>query len=93
MDDMYWNLIEDNWDNIIMVYQVFKNKKPIIEYEVNTQRIYSYPPYEYINTLTLRTRDYAKKQYQEVVKNNQLLLFVRDNKNKKLKSYVLNLPT
>lgn len=93
MNELYLDLIDSNWDNIIMVYQCFEDKKPIIEYEINSQKIYSYPPYEYINTLSLRTRENTRKQYEEVVKNNQFLLFIRDNKNKKLKSYIFDLPT
>jgi len=85
--------IDANWDNIIMVYQYFQDKKPIIEYEVSTRKIYSYPPQEYINALSLRTREKTRKQYEDVVKNNQFLLFIRDHKNQKLKSYVFDIPS
>jgi len=92
INQLYLDLIDSNWNNIIMVYEYFRDKKPIIEYEVRTKKIYSYHPQEYINALTLRTREHTRKKYEEAVKNNQFLLFIRDHKNKKLKSYIFDLP-
>ncbi len=40
-DDPYLELIDKQWHNIAMVYEKFKDKKPIIEYDVTHERIYS----------------------------------------------------
>jgi len=92
MNDPYLDMIYSQWDNIIMMYQTFQDKKPIIEYEIDIQRIYSYPAQDYLNCLGIRTRNEAKKQYEEAVKKNKFMLFIKDNKNEILRSYIFDLP-
>lgn len=92
MKDPYLDMINSQWDNIIMMYQTFQDKKPIIEYEIDTQRIYSYRAQNYLNCLGIRTRDEAKRQYEEAVKKNKFMLFIKDIKNEVLRSYIFNLP-
>ena len=64
----------------------------IIEYDVTKQKIYSYPADEYVRTLSERTRDQAASQFAEATRGNQFLLFVKDTKNQRLRSYVFDLP-
>jgi len=92
MKDPYFELIDKQWYHIAKIYNVFKDKKPIIEYMVDSKKIYSYPAGEYINTLSTRTRNRTENQYQEACKKEQFLLFVRDEKKQKLKSYILDVP-
>ena len=47
---------------------------------------------EYINALSLRTRENARKQYEDAVKKHQFMVFIRDHKKKKLRSYIFDLP-
>ena len=53
-DDPYLKLIDEQWSNIVMVYETFKDKKPIIEYDVTHEKIYSYPAKDYICQMTIR---------------------------------------
>ena len=92
MDDPYLDLIDKQWNNITMMYDVFRDKKPIVEYEVDSKKIYAYPANEYINTLTTRTRNTTEIQYEEACNNNQFILFIKDKRNKKLRSYVFDIP-
>jgi hypothetical protein len=75
-----------------MVYETVKAKKPIIEYEITAGKIFSYPAEEYIEALSIRTREQTRKQYQEAVRKNQFILFIKDRKNQKLRSYIFDLP-
>ena len=92
MKDKYINLINEQCHHIENIYSIFKDKKPIIEYLVNSEEILSYPAIDYINTLSDRTREQTKKQYIDTCNNNQFLLFVKDVQNQKLKSYILDIP-
>ncbi len=56
-----------------MMYDAFRGKKPIVEYEVDSKKIYTYPANEYINTLTTITRNTTKTQYEEACNNNQFI--------------------
>ncbi len=90
-DDPYKNIISDNWDVIMKAYNDFKKFKPIIEFDIFQNKIMSCPADEYIEELSQRTRANTKKLYQKVCKNNEIMIFIRDTKNKKLKSYIYNL--
>ena len=92
MDDPYLDLIDKQWNNITMMYGAFRDKKPIVEYEVDSKKIYTYPAKEYIDTLTTRTRNTTETQYEDACNNNQLILFIKDKRNKKLRSYIFNIP-
>ena len=92
MDDPYLDLIDEQWNNIVMMYDVFRDKYPIVEYEVDSKKIYSYSANEYIDTLTRRTRNETKKQYEEACSNNQFMLFIKDEMNRKLRSYIFDIP-
>ena len=92
MSDPYIDLINEQWHNISMMYNAFRDRKPIIEYQANSNKIYSYPAYDYIDTLTTRTRENTIIQYNNACKNNQFSLFVKDKKQQKLKSYIFDVP-
>jgi hypothetical protein len=92
MKDLYFDLIDERWSYIAQLYDEFRDKKPIIEYLVDSEKIYSYPGDDYIKTLSAKTRNRTENQYEEACKKEQFLLFVRDEKNQKLKSYIFDIP-
>ena len=75
MDDPYLDIIDEQWDHILRVYEQSRDKKPIIEYDLQDMKIYSYPAMEYINKLSSRTRTQMKGQYEEVTPHS-LYFFV-----------------
>lgn len=91
-DDPYLDMIEEQWDNIVMVYQTFRGKDQIIEFDILEQKVYSYPAGDYIQTLSKRTRDQTARQFAEAKKSNRFLLFIRDTQNQRLRSYVFDVP-
>ena len=91
MKDKYLDIINKYWDNIIMMYRTFEHLKPIIEYGFVDHKIYSYPADEYINALSERTRKRTWDQYNDTLNNNEFMVFVRDTKDNKLKSYIFNI--
>ena len=91
MDDPYLEIIDKQWSNILMVYRQFEINKPIIEYDICDHKIYAWPGKDYIKSLTKRTKSIMKKQYQESVKNDKLILFIKDSENEILRSYVYSL--
>ncbi|MFH0998133.1 MAG: hypothetical protein V1844_21935 [Pseudomonadota bacterium] len=87
-DDHYWDKIVQEWPHIITAYQEHEDKKPIMEYRLPDRKIYAYPANEYIDDLSLRTREDARKTYQRACLEHKMMIFVRDMENKILKSYV-----
>lgn len=91
-DDPYLNLIDEQWDHIVMVYRAFSGKDQVVELDVSEQKIYSYPAGDYIQTLSERTRDQTARQFAEAKKRNQFILFIKDTQNHRLRSYIFDLP-
>lgn len=85
--DPYWDAIGAVWPHILRAYADFKDKKPIIEYELPRQMIYAYPALDYINDLSVRDRSPARQQYRKCSAAGEFLLFVRDTDNQVLRSY------
>jgi hypothetical protein len=91
MDDPYLDIIDGYWDKIMMMYDLFAVKKPVMLLELPSLKIYAYPYEEYKADLNQRSQAILAHQYQQAQANNQMVLFVRDNERRKLRSYTLNL--
>ncbi len=90
--DPYIAIIEERWDNILMVYQWHHDKHPIIEYDIDDQKIYSYPALEYINTLNPHERRDTREIYRQSVTNHEMFIFVKETSKRCLRSFLFPLP-
>ena len=88
IQDPYMQKIDEYWNEITGMYVTFEDKKPIIEFEPNRIRIIAYPAEEYLDGLSDRTREQTKKQYREASATGALMIFVRDEQNEVLRSYI-----
>jgi hypothetical protein len=91
-DDPYPDMIDERWDEIAMVFNTFRDKDQIIEFDIVEQKILSYPAVADIETLSERTRGQAMNQYLVATENLKFVIFVHDSKNKRLRSYVYDIP-
>ena len=91
MKDPYWNAIREQWDHILNWYLMFADKKPVMLYDIQEQKIYAYPYREFKMELSQKSQASLRDQYQRAVKNNQFVVFVRDNEKQKLVSYTFSL--
>jgi hypothetical protein len=91
MDDPYLAMIDEQWDNILMMYNLFADKRPVMQYEVQGQKIVAYPYREFKADLNQRSQELLERQYRSAQANNQMVLFVRDNEKRVYRSYVLDL--
>ena len=62
-DDHYWDKIVQEWSRLISAYQAHEDKKPIMEYRLPNRTIYAYPANDYIDDLSLRSREDARNTY------------------------------
>jgi hypothetical protein len=90
--DPYLDVIHEHWQHIAMMYDRFRGREQVIELDVAEERIYSYPAADYIGNLSERTRDRAAAEFAEATANNSFLLFVCDTRNRRLRSYVFDVP-
>jgi shikimate kinase len=86
-EDELWAAVQEHHDMILTAYRAFKDKNPIILLDIQEQRIYAYPYKEYKETLSPRSQASLTGQYEDAVASNHIIVFVRDNEQRKLKSY------
>ena len=85
--DPYLSAIHQHWSTIETAFLDQYAKRPIIEYQLPEQLVCSYPASNYIDGLTVRTRDTTRLQYREACARGHILVFVRDSDRCVLRSY------
>src|ERR1700694_5669648 len=73
--------------DILMFYQKFAKKKPVMLLELPSQKIYAYPYLEFKNTLSERSQKMLEKEYKEAVAHHKIVIFVKDNDREKMISF------
>lgn len=91
MNDPYLDMVYEQWPNILMMYNMFAAKRPVMLFDVQEQRIYAYPYKAFKAELSQRSQAILAKQYRQARRTHQMVVFVRDNEKQKLVSYSLAL--
>jgi hypothetical protein len=89
-EDEFLAAVQEHLDMILTAYRDFEDKKPIILLDIQEQRIYAYPYKEFKEDLSLRNQASLTKQYEEAITTNRLVVFVRDNDQRRLVSYTID---
>ena len=91
MNDPYLDVVYEQWEHILMWYNLFADKRPVMLYDVQERKIYAYPYQEFKADLSPRSQASLADQYQRALASNQMVVFVRDNEKRKLVSYNFDL--
>jgi len=81
---------QDELPHILALYKLFEDKRPVMLFDLQSQKIYAYPYLEYKANLNERSQAILEMQYQEAITENKIVVFVRDNESHRLTSTVLN---
>ena len=79
-------ILDQYMGHIQIFYKRYADKKPIMELSLPSRKIYAYPYAEYMKTLSTRSQEMLKKEYRAAIKHNNMVVFVRDNEERVLKS-------
>lgn len=82
----FFNIIDEYMPHIQLFYSQFADKKPVMELSLPSEKIYAYPYTEYMKMLGKRSQEILKKEYQDAIKSNKMVVFIRDNEAKVMKS-------
>jgi hypothetical protein len=93
MSDPYFNAIQEQWNNIRALYLTLGNKKPIILYDLQEKKIYAYPYKELKAELSKRSQASLEHDYKSASVLGGVVVFVRDNIERKLVSYTMSIDT
>jgi hypothetical protein len=87
MDDHLLEAAYSNQALIQTAYNQFEQHKPIVLLDIQEQRLYVYPYREFLQELNPRNQDFLRKQYETASAENKIVVFVRDNVQRRLVSY------
>jgi len=54
--DPYWDVVQSLMQNILTIYEQYREKKPVMLFDMQEQRIYVYPYLEFKNDLSERSQ-------------------------------------
>jgi len=83
----YSKQIDQYWPTIMEAWRVHSAKQPIIECDLAKQKVYAHDSAQYINGLSDRTRESTRREFDLAMAEGDILLFVKDSKNRVLQSY------
>jgi hypothetical protein len=91
MRDPYLDVVYQHLSLIVKRYEHYADKKPVMLFDIQEQRIYAMPYAEYHADLSRRSQASLKKQYERAIAHGEMVVFVRDNEKEKLVSYSMPL--
>ena len=93
MSDPYFEAIQEQWPNIRALYMTYGSKKPIILYDIQEQKIYAYPYKEFKAGMSEKSQASLEHDYKSASALGSMVVFVRDNIERKLVSYIMSVDT
>ena len=89
MSDPYFSMVQEQWATLIRAYTDFEEKKPVILFDIQAAKIYAYPYHDFKADLSPRSQALLEQQYNEALTAGKIVVFVRDDRKRKLVSYTL----
>jgi hypothetical protein len=86
MSDYLLDAVYQQWPHIQMMYRMFEDKKPVILFDIQEKWVYAYPYSDFRKGLSKRSQRSLKGQYEKAVQENKIVVFVRDNEQRRLVS-------
>ena len=76
---------------IRMAHERFADKNPVILLDIQEQRVYAYPYAAFKKELSARSQRALREQCKNAIHHGQVVVFVRDNDERRLVSFSLDL--
>jgi hypothetical protein len=70
-----------------------ESKNPIILYDIQDNKIYAYPYKEFKDELSKKSQETLEHDYKSASTLGSMVVFVRDNVERKLVSYIVSMET
>ena len=91
MSDQYYSAIQEQWSNIRGLYMAYGSKNPIMLYDIHENKIYAYPYKEFKAELSESSQASLEIDYKSTSISGGMIVFVRDNIERKMVSYVMSI--
>lgn len=74
-----------------MVYGQYAEKRPVMLFDIQEQRVYAFAYKQFRAELSERSQASLKDQYERALASGEIVIFVRDNEKRALVSFSLPL--
>jgi hypothetical protein len=81
---------QKHWPDILKAYKQVEDKKPIMLFDIQEQRIYVYLYEAFKSELNERSQASLQEQYEKAGRENKIVVFVRDNVQRRLTSFSMD---
>jgi hypothetical protein len=85
--DPYWPVVQEQYYNLLDLYRQFAKERPVMLFDIQEQRGYAYPYLEFSADLSKKSQTSLASQYRDACRDGQMVVFIRDNEDRKFKSY------
>ena len=72
--------------NILGLYKLFEDKRPVMVFDLQGQKIYAYPYEEFKDELNQRSQAILESQYERAIVEDKIVVFVRDDETRRFVS-------
>jgi hypothetical protein len=76
--------------HILMFYERFEDKRPVMLLDLQSQKIYAYPYKEFKADLSERSQVMLEAEYEKAIAENLVVVFVRDDETRRLVSMLFD---
>ncbi len=92
--DKYYDIACKQLSNILYLYRMYEQKKPIMLYDIQENHVYAHQYEGFRDEFEKKeSRISLEEQYEKAQKDNEVVVFIRDNKEKRLVSFSFELNT
>ena len=77
-------------ESIRGAYRQHEEHRPVMLFDVQEERLYAYPYFDYKGTLSERSQAMLEEQYEEAQRHDQIVVFVRDEATRRLVSLTID---
>ncbi len=85
--DPLWEALSEHYEHICFLYRQFADEHPVMLLDIQEHRVYAYPHREFAADLSPRSQASLATQYPAAIADGDMVVFVRDNDERRLVSY------
>ena len=84
--DYLYDTLSDYLEHVRVAYQQHEDKRPVMLFDIQEQRIYAYGYEGFKSDLSPKSQVTLAEQYEQAQRSGKMVVFVRDNDNRRLAS-------
>jgi len=85
-----YDALSEYLEHVMAAYKQYEAKRPVMLFDIQEQRIYAYGYEGYKSELSARNQVTLAEQYEQAQRSGKMVVFVRDNDNRRLVSYSID---